>query len=221
LVVAIDGPAGVGKSTVARRVAESLGFLYLNSGSFYRAVTWAVLESGRDPADAGQVLRTARECRFDVRDGALLLGGKDLEDLIRTDAVDAWVARHSAIPEVRGVVNTRLREIALGADIVMDGRDIGTVVFPDAEVKVFLDADTRTRAERRFRQGVSGLALEEIERAIEERDLVDRTKPVGRLARAADAIALDTSHLTIGEVCERVTEAILVKQNNPGDIRGV
>jgi CMP/dCMP kinase len=221
MVVTIDGPAGVGKSTVARRAAEAAGFLYVNSGSFYRAVTWAVLESGADPADTAAVLARARTCRFDMAGGRLTLDGREVESRIHTDSVDAWVASHSSIPELREIVNARLRQISAGRDVVMDGRDIGTVVFPDAEVKVFLDADMRTRAERRFRQGTSSLGLEEILKGIGERDRIDRSKPVGRLAAAEGAILIDTSHLTIDEVCERVTQAVLVKKNNPGDIRQV
>jgi cytidylate kinase len=221
MIVAIDGPAGVGKSSVARRVASSLGFQYVNSGSFYRAVTWAVLRSGRDPADPSGVLRAARECRFDVHGGTLTLDGASIEEQIHTDAVDAWVAVHSSDPAVRDVVNARLRQIAEGRDVVVDGRDIGSVVFPRAEVKIFRDADVETRAARRFRQGTSGLSLGEIQQAIAERDRVDRSKAVGRLDAAEDALRIDTSHLTIDEVCERVNAAILVRKNNPGDTRQV
>ncbi len=221
MVVAIDGPAGVGKSTVAQAVARSAGFLYLNSGSFYRAVTWAALTSAGDPSDESEVIRVARACRLEMSDGSLTLDGQEVESFIHSDEVDMWVARHSSIPEVREVVNRLLRRIAEGCDVVADGRDIGTVVFPDAEVKVFLDADVRTRARRRFRQGVSNLTLADIEKAIAERDRVDRSKPVGRLDVAADALYIDSSHLTINQVCERVVQAILLRKNHLGDIRRV
>jgi cytidylate kinase len=219
--VAIDGPAGVGKSTVAKEVARKIGFLYLNSGSFYRAVTLAVLESGSDPEDPERVVSAARAGRFEIRNGSLVLNGKDVEAAIRSDAVDRWVARHSSLPEVREIVNRGLRRLAEGRDVVMDGRDIGTAVFPDAEVKIFLDADVKTRAARRFNQGTSRMALEEIERGIAERDRVDRSKAVGRLDIAKDALYVDTSHLTIQQVCERVNQAILLKKNNLGDTRRV
>jgi cytidylate kinase len=129
------------------------------------------------------------------------------------------VRSHPGIPEVRDIVNAMLRKIAAGRDVVVEGRDIGTVVFPQAECKVFLDADEATRAVRRHAQGVSGLSVAGIQRAIAERDRVDRTKPTGRLEAAADALYIDTSHLTIEEVCERVLRAILESKNNPGDIR--
>jgi cytidylate kinase len=219
MVVAIDGPAGVGKSTVARRSAADSGFLYINSGSFYRAITLAVLQKGVPPRDPEQVLKAARDARLGLSHGDLQLDGRNVEGQIHTDAVDMWVAIHSAIPALRDVVNGRLRELASGRDAVVEGRDIGTVVFPDAEVKIFLDADVGTRASRRHEQGVSSLSLGEIEETIRDRDAVDRNKPTGRLAAAPDALRIDTSLLTIEQVCERVREAILVRKNNPGDIR--
>lgn len=222
MVVALDGPAGAGKSSVARRVAERAGFSWLNSGSFYRAVTWAVMESGLDPADRDAVIRIARAARLDVDgEGGVTVEGRPVERLLRSDAIDAWVARHSAIPEVRAEVNRRLRGIAAARDVVVDGRDIATVVFPDAEVKIYLDADVATRARRRHAQGTSGLTLEEIERAIAERDRFDRAKPAAPLMVAPGALVLDTSHLTIEEVCERVLDAIRVKKLTLGDMRRV
>jgi len=219
VVVAIDGPAGVGKSTVARRCAEHAGFLYINSGSFYRAVTLAVLERKVPPEDASAVLGVARACRLDMRGGDVSLDGRRVEHLLHSDAVDSWVAEHSAILGVREIVNARVRQIASRRDAVVEGRDIGTVVFPQAAVKIFLDADIATRAARRHDQGVSGLSLAETRAALGERDTVDRNKPAGRLAAAPDAIHIDTSLLTLQQVCERVDEAILVSRNNPGDIR--
>lgn len=219
MVVTIDGPAGVGKSTVARKSAENAGFFYINSGSFYRAITLAVLENGSAPEDGNAVLKTAHFCRLDVNGDRVLLDGKDVESRLHSDSVDAWVAVHSAIPEVREIVNARLRELAKGHDVVVEGRDIGSLVFPTAELKIFLDADVSTRAERRYEQGVSGLTLDQIRSAIQERDLVDRNKPAGPLVAAEDAVCIDTSHLTIDQVCERVAAAILVSRNNPGDIR--
>jgi cytidylate kinase len=219
MVVAIDGPAGVGKSTVARKCAETAGFLYINSGSFYRAITLAVLSQGCPPEDPAAVLAAARACTLDIRDGRLLLDGRDVEDRLHSDEIDSWVAAHSAIPEVRQIVNRRLRQIATERNVVVEGRDIGTVVFPGAELKVFLDADVSTRAGRRHEQGTSSLTLSEIQKTIQERDLVDRNKATGRLVPAADALRIDTSLLTIDQVCERVAGAILVSRNNPGDTR--
>jgi cytidylate kinase len=221
MIVAIDGPAGVGKSTVAQNAAEKVGFLYLNSGNFYRAVTLAVLEGGTTPDNPDAILKAARACRMDLTRGKLHLDGRCVEDRLHSDTVDHWVAAHSAIPGVRDVVNARLRELSAGKDVVVEGRDIGTIVFPDADVKIFLDADVATRAARRHGQGVSGMNRDQIEESIRSRDTLDRTKPTGRLAAAPDSVRIDTSHLTIDEVCERVAGAILVSRNNPGDIRGL
>jgi CMP/dCMP kinase len=221
MVVAIDGPAGVGKSTISREVARASGFQYLNSGSFYRAITWLVIHGGGNLEDRAEIVSMARSCRLEYTNGDIWANGRDIEAEIHGDAVDRWVAQHSVIPEVRDVVNRELKRVAEGRDIVVEGRDIQTVVFPNAEVKVFLEADVKTRALRRFRQGVSGLSLEEIEEAIAKRDAVEKTKTVGRLRAAEDAIIIDTSHLTIPAVCERVVQAILLRKNNLGDIRRV
>jgi len=218
MVATIDGPAGVGKSSVAKRAAKASAFLYVNSGSFYRAITLAVLERGGDPGDARLVLAAARACRLDMHEGRVRMNGRDVEDQIRSPEIDSWVAPHSSIPEVRDIVNARLREVASRNDVIVEGRDIGTVVFPHAEVKVFLDADVRTRALRRHGQGLSSLPLQEVERGIAARDGVDMAKPKGRLEPAPDSIRIDTTHLTIDQVCERVLRAILEKKNNPGDI---
>jgi cytidylate kinase len=191
----------------------------VNSGSFYRAITLAVLEAGASPDDYAGVLSVARRCRLEMDGACLTLNDRPVEELLHSDAVDEWVAAHSSIPEVRYIVNEKLRQVAKGKDALVEGRDIGTVVFPEAEVKIFLDADVATRAARRHIQGVSSLPLEQVEKSIAARDSVDRNKPLGKLQAAADAIRIDTSHLTIDEVCDRVTEAILVKKNNPGDIR--
>jgi len=222
MVAALDGPAGAGKSSVARQVAERAGFTFLNSGSFYRAVTWAVLEKGRDPADREAVVRTAHDACLSLDgEGGVTVDGRPVEHFLRSDAIDEWVARHSAIGEVRAAVNRRLRDIAAARDAVVDGRDIATVVFPDAEVKVYLDADVATRARRRHAQGTSRMTIEEIERSIADRDRFDRGKAEAPLAVAPGALLLDTSHLTIEEVCERVLDAIHVNKLTLGDKRQV
>jgi len=204
MIVAIDGPAGSGKSSVAQRVADRAGFEYINSGSFYRAVTYAALTAGVDPEDSSGVIRIADSIDISLRNGALYLGNVPVEHLLHTDMVDAWVAQHSAIPEVRHIVNRLLKIAADRRDMVIEGRDITTVVFPEAEVKVFIDASVEERAKRRFLQGVSSLSLEEIRESMKKRDLIDRSKPFGSLKVAEGALYLDTSLLTIDEVCDKV-----------------
>lgn len=204
MIIAIDGPAGVGKSTIAERVAKELGMVYVNSGMFYRAITYAHLESGEDPSDQAAVLKTARTIRLSLVCGRIHLRGQDIEEHLHTDAVDAFVAHHSANVELRHIVNTAIRSLTTGIDAVIEGRDIGTVVYPDASLKVYLDATPLVRAHRRFSQGISEKTVEELAQNIQMRDEIDKSKKEGRLRVAEDAFYLDTSHLTIEEVCERV-----------------
>jgi cytidylate kinase len=212
MVVTLDGPAGVGKSSIAARVARETGFQYLNSGSFYRAISQEVLDSGQDPTRRDLVLEVARRCRFSLNGGELWLNGRPTRGL-RSDLIDRWSPVHSGIPELRAIVNENLRAIARPGNFIVEGRDMGTVAFPDAAVKIFLDASLEARASRRFDQGVSGLGREELRRRIAERDKLDRDKPVGRLERAADALYLDTSDLTIEEVCAKVMQEIRKRQS--------
>ena len=131
MIVAIDGPAGVGKSSIARMVADKLGLYYLNSGNFYRGVTYKVLHSGIDPNDRELCIKTAREAVFDVKDGHFLLDGEDVEDELHTPAIDLWASKISVIPEVRAVVNENIHALTRKLDIIAEGRDMTTVVFPE------------------------------------------------------------------------------------------
>lgn len=212
MIVAIDGPAGVGKSSLARRIAEDAGFFYLNSGEFYRAVTFSVLQQGLPPEESLGVLGAARALSLEIEEGRLVVDGVPRDRELHTDAVDSWVAKHSAIVEVRKVINEHLRRIGGLMDIVAEGRDVTTVVFPGAEVKVFLDAAVEVRARRRYEQGTSGQTLEELRESIKARDEIDRNKSFGGLKIAPDAIYLDTSDLTIDEVCDKVVTIIRKKK---------
>lgn len=208
MVVAIDGPAGAGKSTIARTLSKKTGMFYLNSGNFYRAITFELLRKGKNPENEADLIETARGCRFSIRREHLYLNGEDVEDFLHTDQVDAWVAQHSAVVKVRRIVNESIRGIAQGMDIIIEGRDITTVVFPDAEVKVYLDANEETRAKRRFDQGVSTLDFQEILKNIKMRDQIDKNKPEGSLRVSPESLFIDTSGLTIDEVCEKVLAKI-------------
>ena len=208
MIVAIDGPAGVGKSSIAKMVGNKLGLYYLNSGNFYRGVTYRVLHLGLDPNDRETCIRTAKEALFDVVDGHFYLDGQNVEDELHTPAIDLWASKISVIPEVRAIVNERIHELTRKLDIIAEGRDMTTVVFPDAEFKFFFDAKPEVRAKRRFDQNPSAMEYDRVLAEINERDQIDRNKPVGGLKIAPDAIYIDTSYLTINEVCEKVVNAI-------------
>lgn len=208
MVVAIDGPAGTGKSTVAHQVAKDLGLVYLNSGSFYRALTLSAIEAGISPDDADAVLEHAKKQKLDYVNARLILNGVDVDDQLHQDKVDSAVSKVSSIVELRHLVNARMREIVQNLSIICEGRDMTTVVFPNAEHKFFLDASIDVQAKRRFDQGVSNLTLEEIKAAIIKRDEMDRKKAEGSLKKSADSFYIDTSGLTISQVCEIIESKI-------------
>ena len=174
MIVAIDGPAGSGKSTIARMIAEGLGFTYVNSGNIYRAMTLRALRLGIDPSDTAAMIACSREARIDYEGGRLALDSVNVEAELHSASVDALVAQVSAIPAIRDIVNAHVRRIADRSDAVVEGRDMTTVVFPNADAKFFLDASAEARAKRRFEEGVSGASLEEIRENIAMRDGIDR-----------------------------------------------
>lgn len=208
MVVAIDGPAGTGKSTVAHRVAEELNLTFLNSGSFYRALTLAAIDASVSVDDADAVLELAKKQKLDYVDAHLILNGKDVDDQLHQDKVDANVSKVSSIIPLRHLVNDRMREIVKSLNIICEGRDMTTVVFPQAEYKFYLDASIDVQAQRRFDQGCSGLTLEEVKAAIIKRDEMDKNKAEGALKRADDAQYIDTSDLTIDDVCAIIVSKI-------------
>ena len=212
MVVAIDGPAGVGKSTISQMIASKMGYYYLNSGNFYRGVTLRLLDSGLDPSDESDQIKAAGECVFDVVDGKFFLDGKDVESQLHTPAIDLWASKISVNPKVREIVNSRIHELSGKLSIVCEGRDITTVVFPDAECKFFFDAKPEVRAKRRFDQDPQAMPYERVLSEINERDTIDRNKPVGGLKVASDALYIDTSYLTISEVCEKVVSVIMSRE---------
>ncbi len=208
MIIALDGPAGVGKSTIAKKIAEKSGFFYLNSGNFYRAVTLSAITKNLELTDKTAITENAKHISIEIKDKKLHLDGINVETQLHTDAVDKWVATHSAIVDVRSIVTDALRKTASGMDVVVEGRDISTVVFPDADFKFYMDASIEVRAGRRYKQGTSSQSLEELINSIRERDEIDKNKPVGSLKLAEDAIYLNTSDLTIDEVCEKVLHKI-------------
>lgn len=213
MIVALDGPAGVGKSTIAKMVAEKTGYFYLNSGNFYRAVTLAVLQA--NVTEEKDIIEIAEQCVIRIKNGSYYLNGQNVDDDLHNDRIDARVAQVSAIVQVREIITAMLRKVSKDMNIVMEGRDIATVVFPDAEIKMYLDASVETRAKRRYLQGVSSMTKTEIEESIRDRDSIDKNKKIGSLRMAKDAVYLDTSDLTIDEVCERVISKIAENDNGP------
>ena len=210
MIIAIDGPAGTGKSTIAKILAERLGITFLNSGSFYRAVTLYLIRNSISYENPDEVVRIASGLDLDYVDSHLILNGEDVEQYLHSDAVDAHASQVSAIVPLRHIVNEKLRKITEKLSVVCEGRDITTVVFPNAEYKFYLDASLDVQAERRFKQGVSNLSLEEIKESIRKRDEMDKNKAEGSLKIAPDATYIDTSHLTIEQVCEIIVNKIHV-----------
>lgn len=211
MVIAIDGPAGTGKSSVSSRLAERTGFFYINSGRFYRAITWKALRQGKTVANPKAIIATAADISIEVDNDTFLVDGHERSSELHTPDVDDHVAAVSSIPEVRLAVNTRIKRIAGTRDIIVEGRDMSTVVFPDADIKVFLDADPKIRARRRAEQIGPDADYAAILAAIRERDRIDRSKAIGKLTQSADAIYLDTSDLTLEQVCEKVIVIIHAK----------
>ena len=202
-VVAVDGPSGSGKSTVSRRLARALGARYLDTGSMYRAVTWAVLRSGVDPHDAESVVKVATEVDLSVGVDPdaphITADGVQIDREIRSPEVTAAVSAVSAVPSVRALLVALQRDLIAGAGwVVVEGRDIGSVVAPDADLKVYLTASTEARARRRSAQDATDVALAAADMA--RRDRFDSTRAADPLRQADDAVVLDTTELSIDEV---------------------
>ncbi len=213
--IAIDGPAASGKSTVGKLVAERLGYLYFDTGVMYRAVTLACLERGVAISDEVAVTRLAQDVHIDVtrptvadgRQYTVLLDGRDVTWAIRRPEVDASVSPVSAYPGVRAALTAQQRRIGAAGHVVMVGRDIGTVVMPDAELKVYLDAAVEERARRRCREIAARgepVACEAVLRGMVERDAIDSSRATAPLRAALDAVVLDTTCLSIDEVVQAI-----------------
>jgi cytidylate kinase len=202
MVIAIDGPAGAGKSTVARGVAAALGATYLDSGAMYRSVALATLHAAVDPGDADAVTALAEGLEIDFEGESVVVDGEDVTAAIREPEVTAVASRVSVHPGVRMAMIARQRELIGSGSYVAEGRDIGTVVSPDAPLKVFLTADGAERARRRAAQ--TGEPVERVLADQKERDARDRGREHGALRPAADSVELDTTGLDVDEVIARV-----------------
>jgi cytidylate kinase len=208
MIVAIDGPAGVGKSTIAKYIADELNLYYINTGSFYRASTLAVLDRKGDPLDNEFVLETVKSIKLEIINEKVCIDGVDVEEKLHSAAIDKYVSQVSVDSRLRAIINVIIRKNAEKMDIIAEGRDITTVVFPNAEHKFYFDASPEVRAKRRIDQHPEGQSYETVLEGILKRDKNDREKPVGSLKIANDAKIIDTSYLTIKQVCEKVVRAI-------------
>lgn len=223
VVVAIDGPAGAGKSTVARTVAEKLSYVYINTGAMYRAVALWALRLNIDLHDHLKLEQLADEAHIEFEPGStkVMLNGEDITAALGDPVTSEAASIVSAIPGVRRALVAEQRRIAEGASVVMEGRDIGTVVFPDAAVKIFLDADVQVRAERRTKElEARGHAadIEAIAAQIAERDKRDSTRAEAPMTQAPDAIYVDSSGLGAEEVADAILRVVRSRVSNGRDV---
>ena len=203
-VIAMDGPAASGKSSVAREVAKRLGWIYVNTGNMYRAATWAIVDAGADVANEAQILDviSSVELAVTVEDGrsVVRVNGRDVEDELNSEAVNRAVSHVAKVAEVRARLVAMQQQLGHEHSVVMEGRDIGTVVFPDAPYKFYIDASEEVRMKRRGLQGQTD--------AVKERDKMDSTRKIAPLMAAPDAVVIDSSDLTLGQVIDLVTDVL-------------
>lgn len=208
--IAIDGPAGAGKSTIARMVADRLSYVYVDTGAMYRAATWYFQKLGVSPDEVDKVLQIVPDLDIDLQPGEhgqqVWVNGAEVTDKIRSLAVNAKVSRYAQIEGLRSRLVSLQRQMALRKGVVMDGRDIGTTVLPDAEVKIYMTASVEERARRRYKEMKehNEITLEQLIHDIAERDRLDQEREISPLCQATDAILMDTTEMSLDEVTERI-----------------
>jgi len=220
LIVTIDGPSAAGKSSAGKLLARHLGYVYVESGAFYRALGWKVRTQGTDPSDHAALKSLCESSVIEVRrpvsdnvvqEARIVIDDRDVTDELRTPEMSTMAAKISAVPQVREPMLKLQRAMAKGGGVVMEGRDIGTVVFPHADVKFYLDADVKVRGERRYRELLAKGLMVDLQATIDEivaRDRKDMTRTVAPLRKAEDAIAIDSTGLTLEEVVARMVGAV-------------
>jgi cytidylate kinase len=222
VVVAIDGPAAAGKSTIAKRLADRLGFTYIDTGAMYRAVALWALREKVDPGDMHRMEQLAMAAEIELLPGRIRLNGEDVTETIRTPEVSNAASKAAVIPGVRRALVAKQREMGERSSVVMEGRDIGTVVFPNADVKVFLDANPQERVRRRLEEAQARgerLSADALTAQMKERDQRDSTRADAPLAQAPDAAYLDSTALDIGEVEEAILKLVRARVTNGKEIR--
>jgi len=220
LIIAIDGPAGAGKSTVAKRLAKELGYTYMDTGAMYRAFAWKVRQGGIDLEDEEKLREALRRTNVELADGEgnlkVLLDGRNVTNEIRTPELSQWASKISALGPVRERMVELQRAMGARGGVVAEGRDIGTVVFPEADVKVFLTAGPEERAKRRFaelKEQGKRVSLDETLEEMIERDRRDQERALAPLRRAEDAVAIDSTGRTVDQVMERIMQEIKKKMS--------
>lgn len=211
IIIAIDGPAGSGKSTIAKIIANKFNLTYLDTGAMYRMIALYMLQNNIDVNNKDEVIKNLNLIKIEFKDNNFLLNSKNVNELIRTKEVNETVSIVSAIKEVREKLVSLQREIAINKNSILDGRDIGTKVFPGADLKFFLIADTKERAKRRYEEEIKkGLSVNfsEVLKIIEERDYIDSHRIESPLKKASDAIEIDTTNMTIDEVVNKISKNI-------------
>jgi cytidylate kinase len=215
VVIAIDGPSGAGKGTVARQVADTLGYRHVDTGAMYRAVAWAAVERGIPLDDEAAVAALADAARIEIDATRVAIDGVDVTTAIRTPVVDRAASSVARLASVRAILVAQQRAMAGDGRLVMEGRDIGTVVFPEAAVKIYLDADPAERARRRAHDPAhqsGSFSVAAVATALEERDAADRSRATSPLAMAADAVHLDTTRLSIADAVAQVLALVQARQ---------